>query len=102
MKILPFENGIIPYGINGIKEEIMLSDFHPGDSVKINCDVYANQWDGWEELFKKYGYHNGQVDRIINMEDIEGSGSMVVVGFPYRHCKKIALKPSYLTNTTIK
>lgn len=76
-----------------------LSDFHPGDCVKINPDVYKNEWDRWEELFHKYWHHNLYVDRIVDMSDVDGAESLIVVGYPYSYCNKTAVKPEYLWKT---
>lgn len=76
----------------------MLSDFKPGDSVKINPSVYDYKWDGWKELWNKYGHHNMEVDRIVDMEDVAGQDSFVVVGYPYRYYNKQAIRPDYLLN----
>lgn len=73
-----------------------LSDFQPGDSVKINPAVYEYKWDGWEELWKKYRHHNGRVERIVDMSDVDGAESVVIVVFPSCSFNKAAIKPGYL------
>lgn len=66
-----------------------------GDIVKINPSVYDDKWEGWEELYKKYGHHNLEVDRVIDMSDV-GKGITVVVGYPYHYCNKSEVKNIYL------
>lgn len=77
----------------------MSCGFKPGDSVKINAYVYTNKWEGWKELYNKYGHHNLIVDRVIDMSDIPNSENLVVVGYPYAHCNKSVVKESYLWKT---
>ena len=73
-----------------------MSKFRPGQSVKINPYVYDDKWEGYKELYRKFGHHNIAVDRVIDMTDV-GKGELVVVDYLGQ---KEVVKPSYLWDTT--
>lgn len=73
-----------------------INDFKPGDSVKINPFVYDNKWPGWEKLINKFWHHNLTVDRVIDLDDLDGFESIVVVHY---NGTKDAVKPEYLWKT---
>lgn len=71
--------------------------FKQGNNVKIDARVYEYKWDGWKELWNKYGHHNLVVDRVIDLSDTDQGDCLVIVGYPYANCNKSAVKASYLS-----
>lgn len=76
----------------------MQNKFEQGDNVKIDARVYTYKWEGWKELWDKYQHHGLVVDRVIDMTDVQGGKCLVVVGYPYAHCNKSAVRADYLDN----
>ena len=72
--------------------------FAHGQSVKIDPRVYDYQWEGYEDLYKRFKHHNLTVDRIIDLSDV-GKGEWVIVNYLGI---KAQVRSGYLTDTSIK
>ena len=73
-----------------------MSQFKPGQHVKINAYVYDYKWVGHEELWRKFGHQALVVDRIIDLSDV-GEGEWVIVEYLGQKAK---VRPSYLWDVT--